>query len=347
MNGGRYLIVKLSALGDVAMASTLPGAIRARDANAHVTWLCGGGAADLVRLFAEVNEVVVVDERSLLRGSAFGRVTALVSAWRLLAGRRFDEILMAHADRRFQALVLPVRASRVRRLSHGPSPDMLPIPGRYHGDEYIRLLDDESRGPIAGHAPLADVRPFLPTTSAVHAGVVLVPGGARNVLRESALKRWPIERYRDLATRLRRAGITVTLVGDAADAWVRPHFDGLDVHDRIGAHDVVGTLGVLNAADLVIAHDTGPMHLARLVRAPLIALFGPTTPSQFVIEDAATSVIWGGASLACRPCYDGREFAACSNNLCMQDIPVAAVADRALAMLARHPSARPASLVAT
>lgn len=345
MSGGRYLIVKLSALGDVVMASTLPGAIRAREPDAHVTWVCGSAAADLVRLFPGVDEVLVVDELSLLRGSAVRRVTALLSAWRLLAGRRFDHVLVGHGDWRFRALVLPVRASRVRALSHAPSRDTLPIAGRYHGDEYVRLLDDGSRGPIVGHSPLADVRPFLPPPSAPAGGVVLVPGGARNVLRESALKRWPVECYRDLATWLIRAGVAVTLVGDDADAWVRPHFAGLEVRDQIGAHGLVGTLSVLSAADLVISHDTGPMHLARLVRAPLLALFGPTSPGQFATEDATTSVIWGGASLACRPCYDGREFAACSNNLCMQDISVAAVADRALAILAHRPGERRASLV--
>jgi heptosyltransferase-2 len=338
MSGARYLIVKLSALGDVAMASTLPGAIHARDADAHVTWLCGGAAADLVRLFGGVNEVLVADEVSLLAGSTVRRAAALLSAWRLLAGRRFDQILLGHGDWRYRALVLPVRAPRIRSLSHAPSRHMLPIPGRYHGDEYARLLEDGSRGPIVGHWPLADVRPFLPPGRTLpHIGVALVPGGARNVLRESALKRWPIESYRALAMRLRRAGHTVTLVGDAADAWVRPHFADLDVRDEIGLHGLSGTLSVLSAADLVISHDTGPLHLARLVRAPVLALFGPTNPSQFVTEDATTSVLWGGAALACRPCYDGREFAACSNNLCMKDISVAAVADRAAAMLRRDP----------
>ncbi len=337
MSGARYLIVKLSALGDVAMASTLPHAIHRRDADAHVTWLCGAGVAELVRMFAGVNEVLVADDEALLRGSGIRRAGALISAWRLLAGRRFEHILVGHADWRYRALALPARALRRRALSLAPSRRALPVAGRYHGDEYVRLLDEESQGPITGHWPLADVRPFLPppTGSAV-VGAVLVPGGARNMVRESALKRWPIEGYRELAMRLLRAGVPVTLVGDAADTWVRPHFAGMDVRDEIAEHGLTGTLCILRSADVVVSHDTGPLHLARLVRAPVLALFGPTNPSHFVTEDATTSVIWGGSSLACRPCYDGREFAACTNNLCMKDISVAAVAERALAMLARE-----------
>jgi heptosyltransferase-2 len=207
------------------------------------------------------------------------------------------------------------------------------------------MLDSElSRGPMVGHAPLATLRPSPEASSQQGAvGVVLVPGGARNVLRESALRRWPVERYRAIAEGLLAAGHRVTLVGDGADAWVRPAFAGLDVRDEIGARAIEGTLALMGRADLVITHDTGPLHLAALVRAPILALFGPTVPSQFMPRHAGAEALWGGSELACRPCYDGREFASCANNLCMQDIPVAAVLARALAMLAAHePGTTPA-----
>ena len=340
MSGSRYLIVKLAALGDVAMASALPEEIKRREPDAHVTWLCGTQVVELVRMFPGVNEVMVADEVGLLRGRTHERVSAMLDVWRQLAFRRFDAILLGHADRRYRALVRTARAQRLRSLHQDVSARMLPIPGRYFGDEYVRLLDDDdSRGPITGHYPLADVRLALPRRNVGgRVGVALVAGGTRNLLRESALRRWPVERYREVAGRLLGAGYTVSLVGDAADAWVRPHFAGLDVRDEIGAHGLTGTLAVLRDAQLVISHDTGPLHLAKLVRAPLLALFGPTMPSQFVVKDPGTSVMWGGGDLACRPCYDGREFAACRDNLCMQDIASSAVAERALAMLAAAPA---------
>ncbi len=339
MIGAHFLIVKLGAVGDVAMASALPGAIRRRHPDAHITWLCGSRVAELVRLFDGVNEVLVTDELRLMRGGTIERAAALLDVWRQLAGRRFDVTLLGHADRRYRALLLTARSSSVRSMELGPSSRMLPIPGRYHADEYVRLLDDAgARGPIIGHYPLADVRASLPQLrTAAPVGVVLVPGGARNVLRESALRRWPLERYREVAEKVGQAGHEITLVGDASDVWVRSAFTDLGVRDELGTHGLAGTLALLAAAELVISHDTGPMHLARLVRAPLLALFGPTLPSQFIADDGSAEVIWGGASLACRPCYDGREFAQCSDNLCMQDISAAVVADRALAMLERPP----------
>jgi heptosyltransferase-2 len=92
---------------------------------------------------------------------------------------------------------------------------------------------------------------------------------------------------------------------------------------------------VLRDAAVVLSHDTGPMHLARLVRAPLVALFGPTSPSEFILEDARTVVLWGGRHLACRPCYDGRDFAECRDNVCMQSIGVDDALDAVEQVIAR------------
>lgn len=338
MSGRRYLIVKLSAVGDVAMASTLPGAIRTRQPDAHVTWLCGRRVAGLVRLYDGVDELITVDESSLFRGNVAARLAEAARLWRTLIPRRFDVTLLGHADSRYRALLAPVRTGRLRSLDLDSGPGQLPIPSRYFGDEYVRLLDESrARGPIEGHAALADPRRSLPSPARPReVGVVLAPGGARNVLRESALKRWPVERYGELASRLLTMGHPVTLVGDEHDAWVRPYFAGLAIRDEIGAHDLTGTLALLNVASLVIVHDSGVLHLARVVRTPVLALFGPTSPAQFVEPSPDCTALWGGARLACRPCYNGREFAACTNNLCMQDISTDAVVQRAELMLGSH-----------
>lgn len=336
----RYLIVRLAALGDVVMTSTLLGAIRERDSDAHITWVCGTAVAELVRLFDGVDDVIAVNEAGLLRGGVAQRVRALASLWRALCPRAFDVTLLGHADVRYRMLLLPVRTGRMRSLDHALSSRMLPIPGRYFGDECVRLLDErDARGPIVGHYPLAAVRSKLRAAAdPERVGVVLAPGGTRNVLREDVLRRWPVERYRDLAASLLASGHRVTLVGDQFDAWVRPYFSGLDVRDEIGAHDVAGTLSVLAAADLVIVHDTGVLHLARLVEVPVLGLFGPTIPSKSLVEAPDVVSLWGGADLACRPCYDGKEYAACADNICMKGITVAEVMKHVTTLIASHRS---------
>ena len=112
MNGGarspvvssreRILIVRLAALGDVVMASTIVTRVRAERPGAHVTWLTSIGARPLVELFG-VDEIVAVDDRRLLAGSIAVKLSSLARVWRTLAGRRFDIVVLAHADPRFRA----------------------------------------------------------------------------------------------------------------------------------------------------------------------------------------------------------------------------------------------------
>ena len=45
-------------------------------------------------------------------------------------------------------------------------------------------------------------------------------------------------------------------------------------------------------------------------------------------------MLWGGADLACRPCYDGRDYAPCASNLCIQSITVREAHDAVRDLLA-------------
>ena len=327
--GSRILFVKLAALGDVAMASAFAEAVKARDPEARVTWLCGRRVADLVRLFPSVDEVLTVDEAALLTGSPARRAGALWAGWRALLGRRFDRIVVGHADRRYDVVAWTARGPR-RALRRGADGRAMPVRGRWFADEHARLADDgPDTGPRVRSATMSDLRGRVPRAVDAlpalggRAYAVLVPGGARNALRETPQRRWPIDRYVAIAHRVAEAGLAPVLLGDGHDRALLPAFDGVPhVVDALGVLPLPAALGVLESATVVVSHDTGPLHLARLVRAPTVALFGPTAPADFLREDDSTIVLWGGGRLACRPCYDGREVAPCANNLCMQDVTV-------------------------
>lgn len=342
----RFLIIRLAGIGDVVMASALARRLRAHAPDAHIAWLTGGTAAPLVKQLEDVDEVIVADERGLLTGDSIARLGILLPLWRRLRAGRFTRVFLLHADARYRVLTTPLSGvpvvSQSRRNGHGA---MNPISGRYLGDEFARLMDGlQHTGPIVGHFPLGTLKGLgRPVRNEARDAtrIVIVPGGARNVLRESALKRWPIEHYADLAAALAGDECEVILLGNADDDWVRRSFAGVRTTDLIGRTTIPETLGLLAECDLVVSHDTGPMHLARLVGAPLIALFGPTMPAQFIVADDSTTVLWGGEHLACRPCYDGREFADCRDNRCISSIGVDVVLRTARTILQRRTRAIP------
>jgi len=143
----------------------------------------------------------------------------------------------------------------------------------------------------------------------------------------------------ELSTALVNRGYDVVLAGGPDDAWAAQAFTGLPVKDFIGRLSLVESVALFDTCDLVISHDTGAFHLATLSAAAILALFGPTSPSDFVPNRPAVRVLWGGASLACRPCYDGREFAACPDNRCMKEISPREVLAALEEMLSGSPDA--------
>lgn len=328
------LIVKLAAIGDVVMALPMVTAVRATAADARITWMVGSTAAPLVEASEGIDEVIVVDEKALLVGTVPQKIRAVLDAWIGLAGRRFDAVYVAHSDRRYLRLVWPVLAVE-RRWLGGDAHQRALVPTRSLSDEYVRLvtgLDDHRalrHAPPAFRARLSDeLSQRLDQFEAGRPLIAIAPGGARNVARDNPLRRWPLDRYADLARRLSERGFGVVVVGDESDAWVRQAFAGAPVLDLVGTTALSSLVPLFGRCAVVVTHDSGPLHLARLAGTRVIALFGPTAPHTFLRPDAQTTVLWPGAALPCAPCYDGRDFAICDNNRCMQMIETADVLAR-------------------
>ncbi len=344
----RVLMVKLGAIGDVIMSLTAISALRARNPEAHLTWIVGKASRQILGLVEGVDEVVTVDEARLFAGGAWSRLSEIGTLWRHLFGRSFDLVITGHSDPRYRVLTLPVFA-RARR-SFGAKDRGGPLPGRLHSHEYSRLLSGED-GPGASVYQLPRISrplplPPLQKNRRDSTVVVLAPGGARNALRESPLRRWPAESYAALARVLIARGHTVVLVGSEQDRDVTPHFEGLPIVDLLGRTSLTELASVFKVVDGVVTHDSLAVHMARLARAPVVALFGPTSPLSFGPQNPGepgdidrTRVIWGGARLPCRPCYDGKEFHRCPANRCMTEITVTEVVSRLEEILPRRPVA--------
>jgi heptosyltransferase-2 len=333
------LIVKLAAIGDVVMALPMVTALRATNPGVRITWLVGDTSAPLLRQLDGIDEIIAIDDTAILSGNRTAKARATVDAWRKLGRRRFDRVLVAHADPRYGLLTRWLRSAETRWLgARVGRPNLVPF--RYHADEYVRLvtgIDDvlaQRFPPPAVHAALD---PGIAEHLATLAGrrmIAIAPGGARNPARDNPLRRWPLPRYVDLAQTLLGRGDAVLLTGSADDAWTRDAFKDVAVTDLIGLTSLPGLVALYARCAGVVTHDSGPLHLARLAGARVVALFGPTPPASFVREDARTAAVWQASELACAPCYDGREFAPCSDNRCMQLIAPTVALARLDALLA-------------
>ena len=335
----RVLVVKLGAIGDVVMAVSAVHGLAER--GSRIDWICGPSVAPLLESYSWIR-TIVVDDALLLKGKKKERMREIWRLWRLLAGSRYDLCATLYYDARYRVLTLPVRARLRVHLSRNDRSRRI-VPGRSHADELARILlpqedtcRDRSRAPVPpDHLPPS---PLRERRSPVR--VALVPGGASNLLRQQALRRWPVEFYVTLAEQLLARGYEVVLTGGPGDDWVRPAFGRLgspetlvDIIAKLALPEVIS---VFNDCDLVVSHDTGPLHLAGLSEAALVAIFGPTDPHDFLPRRNNVRALWGGEGFACRPCYDGRKFAPCRDNGCMRQVTVAMVLQQMDELLAQR-----------
>lgn len=138
--------------------------------------------------------------------------------------------------------------------------------------QFFAALPPEGRGSHAADFYLEQVRSIAPCASDGIPRIACdaLRGGfaAIHPFAGSPGKRWPLERFRELAQRLQRR---------MPVEWCAGPEDQLP-----GAHrfeDLYELACWLATARIYIGNDSGPTHLAAAVGTPVVALFGPSDPA--------------------------------------------------------------------
>lgn len=312
------------------MALPMLKQIKRKHPESHITWLCGKSVADLLRQFKEIDELLVIDEVQLVSGSLLQRLTEMAGIWKKLLFKKFDLQLYFYYSNLYKLLLLPASFGEIRRFNKNPKNRINPVPARHHSAAYVATFEQ-----LEGSFQLELDYPtfhfhnpeFLQWRSAVGSKkvAVLSCGGAKNFLRSDDLRRWPIDRYVALGEKLIEAGFHLVLSGAPSDNWVTDHFQHLSFENKIGKLDLKNFISFLSVCNVLITHDSGPLHLADLANCPVVGIFGPTNPGDFRSLQPRSVHLWGGENLSCRPCYDGRMYANCAKSICLETISVHAV----------------------
>jgi ADP-heptose:LPS heptosyltransferase len=106
-------------------------------------------------------------------------------------------------------------------------------------------------------------------------GAVLVHPGAKD-----AARRWPVERWADVAARIGRTHRVVVTAGPGELSLAQPVAEAAGRGATVLADgDVADLAAAVAASRLVVSGDTGVAHLATAVRTASVTLFGPTSPA--------------------------------------------------------------------
>ena len=311
----RILLLRLERIGDLLMSAGAIESVRAHAPAAAIDLVVGSWNRAIAGRIGGIDRVETLDAPWLARGAAaagVGRLVAAAWGWR---ARDYDLAINFEGDVRSHALVaLGGARRRVGFAMAGGGPLLTDVvehrPDRHTADNAAALVAAAFPGrPAAtGMTDPAGFRLDVPD-DARRAARDLVGAEPYLVVHASggrAIKQWDLDRFAAATTTIARAlDVAVVLSGAPGDAPLTAQMKALlpadlAVVDLTGRPDLLVLAAVLEGARLVLTGDTGPMHLAAAVRAPVVAVFGPSMPVRYAPRSTAHRVV--RIDLWCAPC---------------------------------------------
>jgi len=279
----RFLIVRLSSLGDVVQTLPVLAALRDTFVRSQIEWLIDRRWQPLLAGNPDLNEAIPIGSRSIreffrcakrLREEHYTAVLDVQGLYKsALLARRAD------ADRRigFSWGVVRERAAALF-YSERVKTDAVHIV-----DQNLAIAAAVGAKPETVRFPLyvpgdaqANVDQLL-RSAGIERYVVLSPGGGWRY------KRWPPERFGELAQKLwdlHRYRIIVNAgPGELELCEMVLASAGISL-PIVVQYDLPELMALLMRADIVVAADTGPLHLASALGTPVVGLYGPTNPAR-------------------------------------------------------------------
>ena len=278
-------IVLLTGLGDVVHGLPLVNALKDDDPERTITWVVEPMPAPLLDGHPAIDRVVVYRKKEGVRG-----IRRL--ARELAAGERIDLTLNLNVYTKSVWPTLLSRAPHRLGFDRGRTFEGVWLAANHHLDRRPRAHTTDMFLEFAEHLGLSVPRPEwrIPLTDEERAAqaeffagfggrpvATIVPASA------SAKKDWLPHRWAAVAGALAHDfGYAVVLAGGPG---VREQRIAREIVERASA-PVTWALGdsirrltwILAGSSLVLAPDTGPVHVARAFEVPVIGLYGHTNP---------------------------------------------------------------------
>ncbi len=307
-------------MGDVCRSVPLVASLRARFPHARIAWVVQDSFTEAVVAHPQLDEVIAFPRN---RWRQWWRPACLTEIRHWVAGLRgrFSLVIDAQGLGRSGLIAWATRAPRrigfadARELGWLGVQERHRVPAVHTVDRMLGLLERAGIPPVADlrlHLREEDrawwtderVRRSLPARYAVFAPT------SRWISKD-----WPAEHWRELVAPVLERGVDAVLFlgtrGEAdrvraampTESSLRPR-----VIDLAGATGVGQSMAVIAGAELVVANDSAPLHIAVGFDRRLIALFGPTDPALVGPYRRERSVLRARAAAAFRGSYRDRSI---------------------------------------
>ena len=301
----KILVFSFSFIGDAVLSTSVIQPLRRHFSDAHITFLVGPRAFDLLATDPNIDATAVYDNRGEHTGWK-GRLR-LIKTLRL---GKFD-------------LVVNLRDSLMARcigaehwgMAHGDS-------NRHAVTRYLEVLQrqgidtrDASPHLQLTEAEYADAHHFLVEVGRTSEQLLIGihPGG------NWEYKLWDAQNYANVASILaEKLDAAILLFAGPNERELQAQVaEMMDVRPMLVKTDDLRYLAALiSACDVYIGNDTGPMHIAAAVGTPVVALFGSTNHIRSGPYGDKRTIVQSGINLGCNPCHPGRHPGGCGAGSC-------------------------------
>ncbi|WP_409439013.1 glycosyltransferase family 9 protein [Psychromonas sp. GE-S-Ul-11] len=289
-------LLRLSAIGDVCHAVAMVQAIQKQWPSTKITWIMGKIEAQLLHDLPNV-EVIIFDKKTGFKG--------MRAIWKQLSDRRFDALLHMQLALRASALTIGIKAKykigfNRKRAKEGQwlfTNKKVPDTASQHVlesfFEFAYYLGIDKTTPT-WHIPLSE--------SDIHFAQSISPSGKPLFVISPAASKdernWLTDRYAAIADYAAEKGFEVVLCGSPAprEITLGNNIQNLmqqSAINLIGKTSLKQLTATLKQAQIVLAPDSGPAHIATTQGTTVIGLYGHSNPLRtgpYLSQDNVVSV---------------------------------------------------------
>jgi heptosyltransferase-1 len=279
----RFLIVRLSSLGDIIFTLPMLAALRDTFCRSHIAWVVNERWKPLLEGNPDLNDIITLPNSSIsaffkcgkrLRENNYTCVFDVQGLYKSALLAKLTHVKQrigysfSYAREGAASLLYTQRVKPATKHMVDMNLELAAAAGAKIGAPRFPLT-------IPGEAQ-STISQFLASTR-ISRYVVLSPGGGW------LSKLWPPDRFGELALKLWETYGFRIIVNcgpgetELAEIVVATATSALPIMVQYGVPEM---MALLRGAELVVAADSGPLHLANALGTPVVGLFGPTSPDR-------------------------------------------------------------------
>lgn len=329
----KILVVGPSWVGDMVMAQALFRALKDDNPNVVIDVLAMDWTRPLLERMPEVNKAITMP---ITHGTFGWKIRKQLA--QELAEQAYDQAIVLPNSWK-SALIpwfagIPVRTGWRGEMRYGllndiRTLDKAALPMMVQRFVSLAYPASQSQAAPSYQAPLmqaestkADINPV---NKPDQKRLILCPGA-----EFGPAKQWPPEHYAAVANHFLDDGWQIIVLGSKADQTtaheIAKHIAASHLeqfYDLSGQTKLEDAIDLLSTADCVVSNDSGLMHIAAALQRPLVALYGPTSPS--FTPPLANNARLLQLDVDCGPCF--QRICPEGHHRCMQELPVNRVTD--------------------